>query len=148
MVPVVSLKIGYFADYTYIYWVTKSKEDSTALQRDLDALVKSAQTWSIKSHPNKCRIFTVKHKSKIIRFDYEIHNKCLEKVDLAKYLGLHIDKKLLWKYHGSSMPSKEKANHCRNCLQKNFSHTRNQTSVLTCTNAKERSKMDWMQLKL
>ena len=84
----------------------------------------------------------MKYKRKIIRFDYEIHNKCLEKVDLAKYLGLHIDKKLLWEYHGSSMPSKEEANHCRNRLQQNFSHTGNQTSVLTCTNAKERSKMD------
>ena len=142
MVLAVSLKISLFADYTYIYWVTKSKEDSITLQRDLDAFVKSVQTWSMKFHPNKCRIFTIKHKRKIIRFDYGIHNKCLEKADLAKYLGLHIDKKLLWKYHGFSMPSKEKANHCRNRLQQNFSHTRNQTSVLTCTNAKEKSNMD------
>ena len=35
-----SSTIGTFADDTYIYRVIKSKEDSTALQRDLDALVK------------------------------------------------------------------------------------------------------------
>ena len=37
---VVSSTVGLFADDAYIYQVIKSKEDTTALQRDLDALVK------------------------------------------------------------------------------------------------------------
>ena len=41
---VVSSTIGHFADDAYIYRVIKSKEDTIALQRDLDALVKWEQT--------------------------------------------------------------------------------------------------------
>ena len=37
---VVSSTVGLSADDAYIYQVIKSKEDTTALQRDLDALVK------------------------------------------------------------------------------------------------------------
>ena len=81
---VVSSTIDLFADDAYIYRVIRSKEDTAALQRDLDALIKWEQTWSMKFHPDK-----------IIIFDYKIHNKCLEEVDHAKYLGVHIDKKLL-----------------------------------------------------
>ena len=112
---VVSSAVGLFADDTYIYRVIKSKEDTTALQRDLDALVKWKQTWSTKFHPDKCKVLRITNKRKIIRFDYKIHNKCLERTDHAKYLGVHIDKKLLWKCHISSINSK--ANHCRHCLQ-------------------------------
>ena len=103
---VVSSTIGLFADDAYIYRVIRSKEDTAALQRDLDALVKWEQTWSMKFHPDK-----------IIIFDYKIHNKCLEEVDHAKYLEVHIDKKLLWKDHVSSITCK--ANHCRHFLQRN-----------------------------
>ena len=74
-------------------------------------------------------IFTITNKSKIIRFDYKIHNKCLEKVDHAKYIGVHIDKKLLWKYHVSSITSK--ANHCRHFLQRNLV-TCNRETKLQC----------------
>ena len=105
---VVSSTSGLFTDDTYIYWVIKSKEDSTALQRDLDALVKWEQTWSIKFHPDKWKVLTITNKSKIFRFDYKIHNKCLEKVDHAKYLGVHV----------SSITSK--TNHCRHFFQQNL----------------------------
>ena len=115
---VVSSTSGLFTDDTYIYWVIKSKEDSTALQRDLDALVKWEQTWSIKFHPDKWKVLTITNKSKIFRFDYKIHNKCLEKVDHAKYLGVHIDKKLLWKFHVSSITST--TNHCRHFFQQHL----------------------------
>ena len=114
----VSSTVGLFADDAYIYRVIRSKEDTAALQRDLDALVKWKQTWSMKFHPDKCEVLTVTKKRKIIIFDHKIHNKCLEKVDHAKYLGVHIDKKLPWKYHVSSITSK--ANHCRHFLQRNL----------------------------
>ena len=65
-------------------------------------------------------IWHVTNNWKIIRFDYKIHNECLEKVDHAKYFGVHIDKKHLWKYHVSSITSK--ANHCRHFLQQNLVH--------------------------
>ena len=87
-------------DDTYIYRVIKSKEDTTDLQRDLDALVNWEQTWSMKFHSDKCKVLTITSKRKIIRFDYKIHNKFLEKVDHAKYLGVHIDKK---NFYGNTM---------------------------------------------
>ena len=82
-----------------MYQVIKSKEDSTALQRDFDALFKCKGTWSMKFHPSKCNDIKITNEKKIIRFAYKIHNKCLEKVERTKYLGVHINKKLLWKYH-------------------------------------------------
>ena len=89
----VSSTIGLFADDTYIYQVIKSKEDTIALKKDLDTLVKWKQTWSMKFHPNIYKALTITNKRKIIRFDYKIHNQCLEKVDQAKYMTIHTDKK-------------------------------------------------------
>ena len=103
------------ADDAYIYGVIRPKEHTTAQQKNLDALVKWEQTWSMKFHPDKCKVLTIKNKRKIIIFDYKIHNKRLEQFEHAKYLGVQIDKKLLWKYHVSSITSK--ANHCRHFLQ-------------------------------
>ena len=42
----------------------------------------------------KYKVLKITNKMRISRFDYRIHNKCLEKVGHAKYLGVHIDKKL------------------------------------------------------
>ena len=68
----------------------------------------------MKFYPDKCKVLTITNNRKIIRSDYKIHNMCLEKVEHAKYLGVYIDKKLLWKYHVSSITTK--ANHCRHFL--------------------------------
>ena len=83
-----------------------------------DALVKWEQTWPVKFHPNKFQVLTIINKREIIRFNYKIQNKWLEKVDHAKYSGVHIDKKLLWKYHVSSIIST--ANPCGHFLQWNL----------------------------
>ena len=42
----------------------------------------------------KYKVPKITNKMRIIRFDYKIRNKCLEKVDHAKYLGVPTDKKL------------------------------------------------------
>ena len=62
---VVSSTIGLFSDNAYMYWVIKLKADTIALQRDLDALVKCKQTWSMKFHSNKCRVLTIRNKRKL-----------------------------------------------------------------------------------
>ena len=71
----VSSTIGLFADDAYIYRVIRSKEDTAALQRDLDTLGKWEQTWSMKFHPDRCKVLAITNKRKIIIFDYKIHNK-------------------------------------------------------------------------
>ena len=83
----------------------------------------------MKFYPDKCKVLVITNKRKIIVFDYKIHNKCLHKVDHAKYLGAHIDKKLLCKYHVSSITSK--ANHCTHFLQRNLV-TCNRETKLHC----------------
>ena len=76
------------------------------------------------------KVLTIANKRKIIIFDYKIHNKYLEKVDHAKYLGVHhISKKFLWKYHVSRITSN--ANHCRHFLQRNLV-TCNRETKLQC----------------
>ena len=91
----VSSTIGLLADDKYIYRIIKSKEDSTAPQRDLDALINWEKTWSTEFYPKKCKVLTISNKRKMIRVDYKIYNKCLKKVASVKYIGVHIDKKLL-----------------------------------------------------
>ena len=62
---IVSLTIDLSADDTFIYRVIKSKEDTIPLQSDLDALVKWEQTWSMKFHPDKCKVLTITKKEKV-----------------------------------------------------------------------------------
>ena len=111
----VTSTIGLFADDTYIYRQIKCKEDSLCLQKDLDALVQWEQEWSMKFHPDKCKILIITNKRKIINSEYKIHGKKLDIVEHAKYLGIDIDKKLLWKFHISGVAAK--ANQCRQFLQ-------------------------------
>ena len=55
----------------------KSKEVHIALQKDLDALVKWKQIWSMK-FPDKCKVLTKTNKTKTIRF-HSCHSKVREK---------------------------------------------------------------------
>ena len=45
------------------------------------------------------KALTVTNKRRTIGFDNKIPRKCLGKADHAKYLGVKIGKKFLWKYY-------------------------------------------------
>jgi len=49
-----------FADDTKLYKEIRPPEDSNSLQRDLDILQEWPNTWLLKSHPNKCKVMTIK----------------------------------------------------------------------------------------
>ena len=107
-----------FADDTYPYHVINSVHDASILQEDLDSL----QVWegnnNMEFHPKKCQVLTITNKTKPIQTSYNIHNETLEKVDSAKYLGVHIHKKLKWNLHVAN--TCKKANQTINFLQRNL----------------------------
>ena len=69
-------------------------------------------------HPDKCKVLRITNKRKLIIHQYHMHNKNLEEVDEAKYLGIIIHKKLSWKPHVNSIT--KKANQTRAFLQRNL----------------------------
>lgn len=111
-------KLRLFADDSYIYKIIKSKQDTIDLQNDLDMLVRWEKKWSMEFHPDKCKLLTVSNKRKLIETNYYIHDRKLDQVDEAKYLGLIIHKKLSWSSHVNMII--KKANQTRAFLQRNL----------------------------
>ena len=81
----VKSKIALFA---YLYKIIKSLLDTFALQNDINQLTKWEKLWSMEFHPDKCFALRVTNKRKCIDADYSIHDKKLERVDHANYLGV------------------------------------------------------------
>ena len=114
----VSSNIGLFADDTYIYRTIRDKNDCIDLQNDINSLIDWESKWSMKFHPDKCKLLRITNKRNIIDFKYNIHDCPLKIVDHSKYLGVEIDKKLKWKHHVSIITAK--ANQYRQMLQRNL----------------------------
>ena len=81
-------------------------------------------------HPSKCQVVCVTNKRKPIQATYNIHGMTLEEVPSAKYLGLHVDKKLSFNTHVDI--TCKKANSTRALLQRNFSHCSRKIKEATC----------------
>ena len=109
-----------FADNWVLYKRISSHQDAALLQEDLEALQKWEATWLMQFHPSKCQVVHVTNKCKPIAAAYNIHGMVLEEVPSAKYLGLHIVKKLTFNTHVAI--TCKKANSTRAFLQRNFSH--------------------------
>ncbi|MGB1915940.1 MAG: RNA-directed DNA polymerase, partial [Paracoccaceae bacterium] len=95
----VTCKIRLFADDALIYRSIDSITDTHKLQEDLNQLITWESNWSMEFNPDKCKVLRVTNKRKIINQNYTMHNQILEEVDSAKYLGVHIHKKLSWNTH-------------------------------------------------
>ena len=111
-------KLALFADDSYLYRKIMSPKDAEQLQKDLNKLVVWEQKWSMEFHPEKCKLLRITNKRKIIDTCYQIHGQEIEKVDKAKYLGLTLQKDLLWNTHISNICAK--ANNTRFFLQRNL----------------------------
>ena len=66
---------------------------------DLDNLIEWEQAWSMEFHPQKCKVFRVTNKKKIVPSIYMIHGIELELVKKAKYRGVAQNEKLNLKDH-------------------------------------------------
>ena len=70
-------------------------------------------------HPEKCQVVKISNKLKLINSDYQLHNQILKETNNAKYLGVTIDNKLLWRDQHNAVC--KKANGTLAFLKRNIS---------------------------
>ena len=99
ILDLVTCKIRLFADDALIYRIIDSIDDAWMLQEDLNQLIAWESNWSMEFNLDKCKVLRVTNKRITINQNYTMHNQVLEVVDSAKYLGIHIHKKLSWNTH-------------------------------------------------
>ena len=109
-----------FADDCVLYKSITSPEDSVKLQEDLYHLQEWEQQWMMKFHPLKCQVLRITNKRNPLQSSYTIDDHVLEKVESAKYLGVHIDSKLTFNAHINNII--KKVNSTRAFLGRNFSN--------------------------
>ena len=109
-----------FADDSVIYRKISCDEDSTILQKDIDALQKWESSWLMSFNAAKCQVLQVTNKRKPISASYKIHGHTLEVVSSAKYLGVHLDSRLSFNTHVDNIAKKAKST--RAFLSRNISH--------------------------
>ena len=97
-----------FADDCVLYRNVKSPLDCQILQDDLNSLAKWEMDWQMKFNVSKCHSMRVTrlHPSRLIDFNYTLHQQTLEQVQSAKYLGLTITDDLDWGQHISEITCK------------------------------------------
>ena len=94
-----SVKI--FADDTKVYREIKNDNDVKDLQNAIDEMYNWTNKWLLKFNKQKCKIIHLGNNN--VKNDYFIGNEDqripLDKSDLEKDLGIHIDEKLNFKEH-------------------------------------------------
>ena len=74
-----------------VYLIVSGLQDSQVLQYDLDSLQCWEQTWDMEFNPSH-----ITQSRKPIMSRYFMHNRELESVDTAKYLGVNVSRDLGW----------------------------------------------------
>ena len=64
------------------------KDDSSALQTDLNILSAWMTRWDMEFNASKCKVVHVTGSRKTVKTDYVLHGQVLESVLCARYLGL------------------------------------------------------------
>ena len=97
-----------FADDCVLYRNIESPMDYQILQDDLNSLAQWETDWQMKFNVAKCHSMRVtRHPpNKHIQFHYTLHQRRLEQVQSAKYLGLTITDYLDWGQHISEISAK------------------------------------------
>ena len=113
-------QIRLFADNSLLYRTINTRHDTTILQKDLNTLQNWESTWKMQFHPQKCQVLRITNKPKAIKNTYNIHGHPLEETNSAKYIGIIIDNKLIWKEHIST--TSRKANKVLAFLRRNVSN--------------------------
>ena len=109
-----------FADDSVIYRKISCADDSTSLQKDIDALQEWESSWLMSFNASKCQVLQVTNKRKPIPASYKIHGHTLEVVDSAKYLGVHLHSRLSFNTHVDTITKRAKST--RVFLSHNISH--------------------------
>ena len=88
--------ISLFADECVFYRIIKSRIDCQILQDDLNSLAQSETGWQMQFNVAKCHSMKVTRHlpENQIQFEYSLHQRRLEQVQSAKYLGITIQFRL------------------------------------------------------
>ena len=81
----------------FIYRTIESEHDHIILQQDLNKLQEWANAWLMSFNPSKCEM--IRNKKNPIVGNYYIQNHLIKVVTHAKYLGVTIDKHLIFNEH-------------------------------------------------
>ena len=70
----ISSQVRLYADNTAFYLTIKDKEDSSALQKDLDTLSTWESKLDMQSNPSKCQVVQVTGSKKLIKSEYVLRD--------------------------------------------------------------------------
>lgn len=112
--------LNLFADDSLLFRIIEDKNDTKALQSDLESLLSWSSKWQMNFHPDKCFVMTITNKRSQIRHEYDINGQSLKHVDSIPYLGVHLNNTLTWEHHVNYIVGKANrtlAFLCRNLAQ-------------------------------
>ena len=89
-------KLKLFADDVLLHFSVTSVKDCQLIQNDLSAIVSWSKLWQLNLNHRKCEALSITNKRKPITFTYFIGNQPVQWTNLVKYLGIHLNSKLLW----------------------------------------------------
>ena len=95
-----------FADDTLCHHPISSTEDQETLQDDIRKLEKWEETWRMSFNPDKCETLTITRKRSPLPTEYSLHEKPLQPVKKAKYLGVTITQDLRWDTHVTNVTNR------------------------------------------
>ena len=99
-----------FADDTKIFKEVNSINDSTIIQKDIEALEHWSKVWLLRFHPDKCHVLTIGKFANIKHaHEYILEGNELEHVFVEKDLGVLIDCDLMFEDHISKQVNKANA---------------------------------------
>ena len=111
-------QVRLFADDCIVYQSIKNQEDASILQEDINRLQKWADEWLMSFHPEKCELLRVTNKRRPLDVSYTMQDHNLKQVDTKKYLGVTLQKKLLWNNHVQNIYTK--ANNALSLIRRNM----------------------------
>ena len=103
---VVNSPIKIFADDVTLYSSVQSNKDRTALQADLDSISLWCNQWQMNMNPLKCEVLYITNKHSFTSFDYQLTECSLRWSTSVKYLGAHLNSKLVWNDHCTHVAAK------------------------------------------
>ena len=119
-----------FADDVKLYSRVDSSADVDSLQRELDALCRWSQSWSLKLNPAKCKVLTLTLRRTPTVGAYLINGVAIERLTEMRDLGVLLDEKLTFGSHVDN--TVKKANRALGLLMRSFQTGKNGRSFYTC----------------
>ena len=113
-----------YADDTKLYGKIASEADRDRLQADVDNLVDWADTWQLRFNSGKCKVLHLGNRNNQFNYSMRSHGSLerivLEKSELEKDLGVHVDSDLKFSKHVEIQVNK--ANRLLGLIRRSYEH--------------------------